>query len=148
MECAEAFIDILDEHAVAKRVFRLEEETTKITIDVIGRVVCDHDFKTLTTDNEFMTTMRKTLAWMPDQTSISPWHRNHPLRPFMWSHYKGKMDKYVGKILDEKFATRDAGLKQQQHKKQKTGIDRKYFPPYRRLLILSAIDWPLLYYRL
>ena len=68
VECGEAFINILDEHALADRVFRLEEETTKITIDVIGRVVCDHDFKTLTTDNEFMQTMRKTLSWMPDST--------------------------------------------------------------------------------
>ena len=67
VQCTEAFVKILDQHASANRLFRLEEETTKVTIDVIGLVVCDHDFKTLTTDNEFMTTMRKTLAWMPDQ---------------------------------------------------------------------------------
>lgn len=66
VECAQAFINLLDQHAAADHVFRLEEDTTKITIDVIGRVVCDHDFKTLTTSNEFMETMRKTLSWMPD----------------------------------------------------------------------------------
>ncbi|KAL6705889.1 hypothetical protein ACN47E_006349 [Coniothyrium glycines] len=129
IDCAEAFIKILDAHAQATRVFRLEEETTKITIDVIGRVVCDHDFKTLTTDNDFMTTMRKTLSWMPNQQSINFWHRNHPLRPFMWTYYKKQMDHYIGKILDEKFATREASMKQRE-KRQKTGIDlalQEYF---------------------
>ncbi|CAO2657275.1 Nn.00g034010.m01.CDS01 [Neocucurbitaria sp. VM-36] len=121
VECAEAFINILDGHASADRVFRLEEETTKVTIDVIGRVVCDHDFKTLTTDNEFMTTMRKTLSWMPDMQSVNPWHRRHPLRPVMWKYYKWKMDKYIGNILDERFAIRDASLPKKARKK--TGID-------------------------
>lgn len=121
VDCAQAFVNLLDQHAAADHVFRLEEDTTKITIDVIGRVVCDHDFKTLTTNNDFMETMRKTLSWMPDMQSLNPWHRNHPLRPIMWKYYKWKMDKYIGKVLDERFAVRDAKLPKK--KKQKAGID-------------------------
>lgn len=121
VKCAEAFTRILDDHATKNQVFRMEEETTKITIDVIGRVVCDHDFKTLTTDNEFLDTMRKTLSWMPNMQSVDPWHRNHPLRPFVWKYYKRKMDEYIGRILDERFAVRETS--QQKKVKQKTGID-------------------------
>lgn len=128
VECAQAFVKLLDQHASANRVFRLEEETTKVTIDVIGRVVCDHDFKTLTSSNEFMETMRKTLSWMPDVQSINPWHRNHPLRPIMWKYYKWRMDQYVGKVLDERFAVRPgSGTKKD---RKKTGIDlalQEYF---------------------
>ncbi|KAF1945072.1 cytochrome P450 [Clathrospora elynae] len=120
VECAEAFVKILDRHVLKDDLFRMEEETTKISIDVIGRVVCDHDFKTLTTDNEFMRTMRNTLAWMPDVQSINPWHRNHPLRPIMWKYYKRKMDKYIGRVLDERFTVRNAEARKT---KVKAGID-------------------------
>ncbi|KAF1838758.1 cytochrome P450 [Decorospora gaudefroyi] len=122
VECTETFVNILDGHASANRLFRVEEETTKLTIDVIGRVICDHDFKSLTTDNEFVNNLRKTLSWMPDLQSLNPWHRNHPLRPFMYKYYKWKMDQYVGKILDERFAVRTAGLSNKK-KAQKTAID-------------------------
>ncbi|KAF2030376.1 cytochrome P450, partial [Setomelanomma holmii] len=128
VECGQSFIKLLDEHAKADRVFRLEEETTKITIDVIGKVVCDHDFRTLSSDNEFMTTMRKTLSWMPDMQSINPFHTRHPLRPIYWWYYKKKMDKYIGKVLDERFAGREA--KPAKKARTKTGIDlalQEYF---------------------
>lgn len=118
VECADAFVDILDEHASANRVFRLEEETTKVTIDVIGRVVCDHDFKTLTTDNEFMNTMRNTLSWLPNLQSINLFHKYNPLRPFFYNYYKYKMDCYIGRVLDEKLA---AGKVKKT--KKKSGID-------------------------
>ncbi|KAH7078813.1 cytochrome P450 [Paraphoma chrysanthemicola] len=122
------FIKLLDEHAKADHVFRLEEETTKITIDVIGKVVCDHDFRTLSAENEFMTTMRNTLSWMPDMQSINPFHTRHPLRPIFWWYYKKKMDRYIGKVLDERFVGREA--KSTKKSKTKTGIDlalQEYF---------------------
>ncbi|KAH8726829.1 cytochrome P450 [Phaeosphaeriaceae sp. PMI808] len=103
------------------RVMLTAYQTTKITIDVIGKVVCDHDFRTLSGDNEFMTTMRKTLGWMPNQQSINPFHLYHPLRPIFWKYYKSKMDRYIGKVLDERFAVRDARLSKRS--RQKTGID-------------------------
>jgi cytochrome P450 len=83
--------------------------------------VCDHDFKTLTSDNEFMTTMRKTLSWMRDFQSLNLFHIYHPLRPLFFKYYKSKMDKYIGKVLDERFAVRDA--KQPKKSKTKTAID-------------------------
>jgi hypothetical protein len=68
-----------------------------------------------------MTTMRKTLSWMPDFQSLNPFHTYHPLRPFFWMYYKGKMDRYIGKVLDERFAVRDA--KQPKKSRKKTAID-------------------------
>ena len=56
---------------------------------------------------------------------MNPFHRNHPLRPIMWKYYKWKMDKYIGKVLDERFAIRGAGPAKKV--KKKTGIDRKHF---------------------
>jgi cytochrome P450 len=68
-----------------------------------------------------MTTMRNTLAWMPNFQSMNPFHIYNPLRPILWKYYKSKMDKYIGKVLDERFAVRDAKISKKSRKK--TGID-------------------------
>jgi hypothetical protein len=68
-----------------------------------------------------MTTMRKTLSWMRDFQSLNPFHTYHPLRPLFFKYYKSKMNKYIGKVLDERFAVRDA--KQPIKSKKKTAID-------------------------
>ncbi|KAF2823462.1 cytochrome P450 [Ophiobolus disseminans] len=119
--CGQAYVKILDEHVSANRVFRLEEEATKVTIDVIGKVICDHDFNALSSNSDFLKTMRTAFSWMPDQTSINPFHLLNPVRPFMARFCKWKMDKYVGTMLDERFAVRDATLPKKSRKK--TGID-------------------------
>ncbi|KAF2467190.1 cytochrome P450 [Lindgomyces ingoldianus] len=121
VDCTVEFARILDMHATENKVFRLEEEATKITIDVIGKVVCDHDFNALTTNNEFVELMRKTLTWMPDSQSLDPFHHYHPLRPFFWWYYKKQMDSYLGKVLDEKFSTRNEH--QARKSRKKSGID-------------------------
>ena len=104
VDCVGEFTDILQHHASSNKPFRLEEEATKITIDVIGKVTCDHDFNSLTTSNEFVETLRKSLSWMPDSQSLNPFHRMNPLRQLFWRHYKNKMDRYIGKVLDERLA--------------------------------------------
>jgi acid phosphatase len=75
-----------------------------------------------------MTTMRNTLSWMPDMQSINPFHTRNPLRPIYWWYYKKKMDKYIGNVLDERFAIREA--KSTKKSRTKTGIDlalQEYF---------------------
>ncbi|KAF2868049.1 cytochrome P450 [Massariosphaeria phaeospora] len=121
VDCSEAFVEILDQHATTGRVFRLEEETTKMTIDIIGKAVCDHDFKALVGDSEFQTLMRKTISWMPDTQSLNPFHRKHPFRPLFWKYYKWRLDQYVGKVLDERFTARIGNAEKKARKK--TGID-------------------------
>ena len=134
VECTEALIHILDRYASSNQVFRLEEEATKVTIDVIGRVVCDHDFKSLTTTNAFVETVRKSISWMPDNRSMNPFHHYNPLRPIMWKYYKWQMDKYMGRVLDERFAVRDQVPSVKS--RSRTGIDREYHLWMRRLHVL------------
>jgi cytochrome P450 len=100
----------------------MEEEATKVTIDVIGRAVCDHDFGyLLKNDNEFVTVMRKTLSWMPDTQSLNPFHRKNPLRSIMFKYYKYRMDTYIGRILDERFSARETN--KQTKGRKKSGLD-------------------------
>ncbi|KAF2275080.1 cytochrome P450 [Westerdykella ornata] len=120
VDCAAAFVRILDNHAAHNDLFRMEEEATKITIDVIGKAICAHDFKCLhSDDNEFVKTMRKSLSWMPDTQTLNPFDRYNPMRAIMHRYYKKKMDNYIGRMLDERFAVGAPDRKV----KKKTAID-------------------------
>lgn len=99
----------------------LPSQVTKLTIDIIGKVVLDHDFKTLTTDNEFVKVLMKSLTWMPDTQSVNIFHRKNPLRPLFWSFYKRKMDQYIGNVLDERFKVRETSAPSNSRKR--VGID-------------------------
>jgi hypothetical protein len=50
--------------------------------------------------------MRKVLYWLPDTQSLNPFDIYNPLRPILLKYYKWKMDKYIGNVLDERFAVR------------------------------------------
>jgi acid phosphatase len=76
VDCAEKFADLLDKHATSGKVFRLEEEATRTTLDIIGRTICDHDFGTLTQpDNDFVRYMRSSLLWTETTNSLNPFQR-------------------------------------------------------------------------
>jgi cytochrome P450 len=65
--------------------------------------------------------MRKVLYWLPDTQSLNPFDICNPLRPILLKYYKWKMDKYIGNVLDERFAVR--GTRQPKKSRKKTGID-------------------------
>jgi cytochrome P450 len=64
--------------------------------------------------------MRNVLLWLPDAQSLNPFDIYNPLRPILLKYYKWKMDRYIGNVLDERFAVRGTRPKKS---KKKTGID-------------------------
>jgi hypothetical protein len=77
VDSAVEFAAVLDKHAVKNNLFRMEEEATKITLDVIGKAICGHDFGLLrSNDNEFGKTLRKQLSWMPDLQNPNPFNKH------------------------------------------------------------------------
>ncbi|KAJ8109432.1 hypothetical protein OPT61_g7458 [Boeremia exigua] len=121
VDCCREFVRLLDEHSSADRVFRMEEEATKITIDIIGKAICGHDFGCLTTGSRFVEWLRAALSWARDHQSLSPFHRYSLLRPIASKYYRRKMHAYVGKVLDDRFA--QGSPKASQAQKKKTVID-------------------------
>lgn len=95
-------------------------QATKVTIDVIGKVICDHDFKSFS-DGPLREWMRAALHWAIDHTSLNPFHRYSLLRGPVTKYYRWKLSTYVGEILDDRFAIK--GAKAASTKKAKTGID-------------------------
>ncbi|KAF3040312.1 hypothetical protein E8E12_007633 [Didymella heteroderae] len=121
VDCCQKFIRVLDQRASSDCVFRMEEEATKITIDIIGKAICDHDFRSFEPDATFITWMRGVLSWSIDHQSINPFHRYSLLRPPVLKYYRWRLSTYVGKVLDDRFGSRKPAIADA--KRSKSGVD-------------------------
>ncbi|KAF1934180.1 cytochrome P450 [Didymella exigua CBS 183.55] len=121
VDCCREFLRLLDEHSDADRVFRVEEEATKITVDVIGKAICGHDFKCLTSGSQFVSWIRAALSWARELQLVNPFHHCNVLRPIVTKYYRFRMSRYIGKILDDRFAAGQSVSPVA--RKTKTGID-------------------------
>jgi cytochrome P450 len=102
------FIDILKKYAEKEEIFRMERVTTRLTVDVIGKVVLDHPFDSQKRPNELVDTFMRQVKWQRIGAQFNPIELiNGPIRIPMQQYLSWKMDRYIGKVLDERFATRE-----------------------------------------
>lgn len=86
----------------------MEEYATRMTIDIIGKVVLDSDFDSQKATHPIPETFRTRVGLMPDSTSVYPWDGVDLLRPYkLWANGR-KLDRLVGDELDRKFRERAA----------------------------------------
>lgn len=119
-------LDILDKHADAGDMFQMEEVATRFTVDVIGRVVLyvghtqrclilsdalfsaddyrDASMNAQKSENEFVTAFRQTMSWFLKQPEYNPFNYFNPLRPIIHEKNRRTMDRYLGKVIDDRFA--------------------------------------------
>lgn len=121
---AEVFLSKLEEHVEAGDVFKLEEATTRLTIDIIGKVALDLDFNMQKGENECITAFREQVHLLPNGLSaLEMWY------PWgIWRRWRNQkiMVAYIGKVLDERFAKRLAeteGEKRVPARKRRTVLD-------------------------
>ncbi|KAI9818467.1 MAG: hypothetical protein M1827_000526 [Pycnora praestabilis] len=119
VDLALIFCDTLSKHAEADSMFGMEEETSRLTVDVIGWVALDTQLKAQTTENTLVYAMRKQTEWMP-KTGMSYLEGLLPHRIVAHWWYGRTMDEYIGRVLDERFASRREG---KVHSAQKHVID-------------------------
>lgn len=87
----QVYVEKLNEHADKDDVFRLEEETTRLTIDVIGKVVLDLHFNMQRGDDPCIEALREQVHLLPNEGSQNPLEMWHP-----WGIYRRyKNDKIV-----------------------------------------------------
>jgi cytochrome P450 len=115
------YSSLLNAHARNEEVFRLEEDATRLNFDIVGRVVMDHDFESLTGENGFVTLLRAQISWFLSPTTTNLADVFNPVRKFMFKYYKRQMDKYIGRVLDERISAR--ALSNPASKQEKTGLD-------------------------
>ena len=98
------FAEKLTEHAEEGEVFRLEEDATRLTVDIIGKVALDIQLGTQRGENEMIAAFRDQVQLVPNegmQNLLGMWHPWGIYRRWRNSRI---MNSYIGNVLDERFA--------------------------------------------
>ncbi|KAF2218014.1 hypothetical protein CERZMDRAFT_30635 [Cercospora zeae-maydis SCOH1-5] len=104
-EC-EVFCDIMSQHANNNDLFRMEQATTKLTVNVIGRIVLDIDLNAQRGANVLVDAFNSQVRWQAKGAQYQPSELWDIRRPIIQTYNNYKMNKYVGARLDERFAGR------------------------------------------
>lgn len=112
------FSNLMQERAKNNTLFRMEAATTNLTIDIIGRVVLDHDLHSQIQRNELVDAFISQTNW----DRMGAQFRPIELVDFRidivqaWNNFK--MNRYIGRLLDDRFSSRkdrDANTTRRKH---------------------------------
>ncbi|KAF2259367.1 cytochrome P450 [Lojkania enalia] len=81
-------------------VFRLEDVSTRLTVDIIMKVVLDLDLDYLRVSHPLADALLKMISW---SSFGNPFYRFHPIRPFIIKYYGNVMQRIVLKELNKRF---------------------------------------------
>ncbi|KAK0637868.1 putative sterigmatocystin biosynthesis P450 monooxygenase stcS [Lasiodiplodia hormozganensis] len=112
------FCDKMRQRVRAGEMFPLEEDTLRLTLDVIGIVSMDTDFNYQHGDSDIPKSLRGLIEWVSFGTEMNPFNRWTPRRPFMISYYGRKVDKFIDKELQKRYAERKTSLEEDQKQQQ------------------------------
>ncbi|KAK4569864.1 hypothetical protein LTR86_002833 [Recurvomyces mirabilis] len=98
------FCDNLRKRAEKNEVFRMEDDATKLTVDIIGKVALDLKLNAQTGKNELVEAFREQVQLLPNDQQGDPFSQWKPYG--IWRRWVNsrKMVDYIGKVLDERFA--------------------------------------------
>lgn len=105
---AKVFCEIMAQHAEKNDLFRMEIATTKLTVNVIGRIVLDVDLNAQLGSNVLVDAFNSQVRWQARGAQFQPSELWDIRRPIIQRYNNWKMDRYVGARLDERFAGRQS----------------------------------------
>lgn len=104
----EVFCKILEQRAAEDRPFRMEHLATRLTIDIIGKIVLDTHFNSQVGENELVSAFESQVKWMPvEGGGPNLLDLCNPLRPIMVRYNSYIMKRYVSRELENRFAARE-----------------------------------------
>lgn len=59
-----------------------------------------------TTENDFVSAFRSQLTWLLGNNARKPFAIFNPMRPIVFAYNKWRMDRFLSKVMDERFASR------------------------------------------
>ncbi|KAK4540921.1 hypothetical protein LTR36_008429 [Oleoguttula mirabilis] len=101
------FCQRMVEHAEKGEIFRLEENATRLTVDIIGKVTMDLKLNTQSAPNEMVTAFREQVQLVPNEGMLDPLAMWRPKGIYKRWRNGRVMNRYIGKVLDERFARAD-----------------------------------------
>lgn len=105
LEEAEIFCGLMEENAKNDVLFRLEPVVTRLTVNVIGKVVLDVDLNAQKGKNELAEAFTSQAKWVYVDIQRDPLKILDPRRRItMWLNTR-KMNRYISRCLEERFAS-------------------------------------------
>ena len=57
-------------------------------------------------ENDFVSAFRNQLKWLPKENEINPFKMFNPMRPLVYKYNEWRMNRYLIKVMNERFAAR------------------------------------------
>jgi len=108
IEHVKVFCQILESHAKNDKLFRMEKCATRLTIDIIGKIVLDTEFGSQTRENELVSAFESQVRWMPIGAVNHPEEILDLRRPFVLWWNSHVMRRYLSNQLEQRFAQRSS----------------------------------------
>ena len=103
----QVFCDLMTEKAKKQELFRLERVATKLTVDIIGKVVLDVALDSQRGPNTLVDSMLSFIKWMElGNTWMNPFAILDIRGSFILRYHTWKMNRYLSRIIEDRFATR------------------------------------------
>ncbi|KAK8116329.1 cytochrome P450 71B25 [Apiospora sp. TS-2023a] len=101
---AEAYVEILREHAQKGEMFSLDEVTCWYMMDVIGAVTLDSRLHSQRQFNPLASALRRQIRWHVLDNEWNLLIRWNPARPFVQWYNSYQMNRYIGNELEKRYA--------------------------------------------
>lgn len=117
------FSDLMMERAKDNSLFRMESATMNLTVDIIGKVVLDHDLNSQRKPNALVDAFLSQTKWQRIGAQFNPMELIDFRIDIMQAWNTWTMNRYIGGLLDERFSTRSSRDEANTGKRQKYVID-------------------------
>ncbi|KAL8963213.1 MAG: hypothetical protein Q9183_005040, partial [Haloplaca sp. 2 TL-2023] len=117
------FINTLADHAANGTIFKLEDAATRLTVDIIGKVVLDMPLNAQTTENKLVKAFRDQVQLLPVPNDINLFRIYNPVTPLKQLINSRIMNTYLDHLLEQRFANRQQEEKAKATKRAKPIID-------------------------
>ena len=106
------FSSIMQAYAEKNELFRMEQATTRLTVDIIGKVILDTALNSQKGPNELVDAFNSQVRWQKIGAQFQPSELWDIRRPIIQRWNNWRMDRYIGRCIDDRFASRASRSKQ------------------------------------
>ena len=113
--------------------------TDRLTVDVIGKVVLDMQLNTQRADNPMVSALREQVHLVPNQGTLNPLAGWSPVGIYQRWRNGRIMTDYIGKVLEDRFASQKNEQSEEKKPRKRTMIDLA-LESYRSQTTASAVE--------
>ena len=113
--------------------------TDRLTVDVIGKVVLDMQLNTQRADNPMVSALREQVHLVPNQGTLNPLAGWSPVGIYQRWRNGRIMTDYIGKVLEDRFASQKSEQSEEKKPRKRTMIDLA-LESYRSQTAASAVE--------